>query len=514
MKTIQAIISICLICSVLILWNCQEQEYVIPPTMELPDEMPFELVRPDAGEPVSDEAITAFTKKITAAWKDVDYFDWLSIVTYGVEKDNPENMPYYACWWTGSLPTKEDNKVTFTHTANHSSDNVMIVQSIHLLNVMGGHRLSGNSLMGQLSDELARGVSSTMMGMVWDENVPLEDQHIMARYIIGNNYELDLGNNRLMAVDYTDWRQNTQPGVFSESIHVENNPYWGDIWARAKRSKDDICSLFRMTAFLPFYFGELNEEAANQAIYNLYRDMQAFARDVVDSGYKIRTRDGDGNIYIPSEDFASFVNYGLEAECTARLSAALLGYEENLGIDCGNGIVSWYENIATTTHFYNFHLIRAFHMAAFMLSILYQEDQAAYNLGQGLIERMDSDMEKTEGFYEDPDKQENYNAKLAGALVEYAACGLPLTSKEVRLIHQYYEESIEVWNDWEYWDLWSDSIPDGQYYEGHYNYNVLTEVPFQDMAAFLHLCDSPFYNETVAKVVDCNIIRDPSQWGE
>ena len=37
--------------------------------------------------------------------------------------------------------------------------------------------------------------------------------------------------------------RHTTAGEFSRTIHVPQNPYWGDLWVQAERSQDDIGQL-------------------------------------------------------------------------------------------------------------------------------------------------------------------------------------------------------------------------------------------------------------------------------
>ena len=470
--------------------------------------LPFEVTRPDQGHPLTAEEVAAFTHRIVAAWKNADIFDYLRAVTYGVARDNPRERPYYSVFWTGVRPVKEGDTITFKHLKGGSAENIMIPNPVLLTNVIAAYKFSGDERLALLAGELARGISAQFMGCVWSESVAPEDRHIMARSVINNNYTAYLDDGRRYSVDYSDWRIVDTSRWNTHFVRIPNNPYWGDIYIQNMRSKDDVCHLFRAAGLLEHFLDVFDDPDVSAGVKNTYLDLKTFARDIVDHGFKIRSVDHGGDIFIPDIDLASFVYYGKKAECQATLAAQLFAYGNEGDVECGNGRTGLYEVIATASHMFNYDIIRNFHMAALLHSLNTRRDDVARALMQGLIERSDEDMGKTRDHFDDPGDQERFNGDLAGNLPKYAACGLPLTSEEVRFVHQYYDVAIEVWNDWEYWDLWDDSVPDGEH-----PYKPSTRIDFHDMISFLQLCASPYYNDSGAEVVDCDIIRDSANWG-
>ena len=474
----------------------------------LPDSLPFEFTREDVGEPVSPEEVSAFTWRIVEAWRRADFFHYLQGIVYGVPRNNPQGMPYYSVYWSGVAPYKEGDLVTFRHLEGGSAENIMIPNPVLLTNVIAAYKFAGDERLALLADELARGVSAQFMGCVWDRGVSAEDRHVMARAVINNNFEAVRADGRRYAADYSAWRILDMRRWNTWFINIPNNPYWGDVYIQNMRSKDDVCHLFRAGGLLPHFLNLFPDPEVRAGVSGAFHDLAAFAKDITDHGFRIRSVDLDGNIWIPGIDLASFVFYGQQSECDAVLAARLLGYGDPGEIDCGNGISSLYETVATSTHTYNYNIIRNFHMAALLASLNHRYDEVALRLMEGLAERSTSEMGKTEGTFADPGEQENFNGDLAGNLAKYAACGLPLTSREVRHLHRYYDEAAEVWNSWGEWNLWDASVPDGRH-----AYTPGTRVDFQDMTAFLQLCASPFVNDAGAAAVDCEIIRDAANWG-
>ncbi len=502
-----------LVCLTPLLFHCSTgkqpaQNEAQDPGDGLPDSLPFELPREDAGDPLTPAEIAAFTQRVVSAWRNADFFNYLRSITYGWPRNNPEGRPYYSVYWTGVAPYREGDLVTFRHLQGGSAENIMIPNPVLLTNVIAAYKFSGDERLGLLADELGRGVSAQFMGSVWNRSVPEEDRYVMARALINNNFEDVLDDGRRYAADYASWRIVDMRRWNTHFVNIPDNPYWGDVFVQNMRSKDDVCHLFRAAGLIAHELNIFSDPQMAAGVAGAYNDLKRFAKDITDQGFLIRSVDHGGTIWVPGIDLASFVFYGEDTECTPMLTSQVFAYGEPADIDCGNGISPLYEFIATSRHIYNYDIIRNFHMSAILHSLNTYNNDIAYNHLVGLIERSDSEMEKTEGFFEDPNQQERFNGDLAGNLVKYAASGMPLTSREVRFIHQHYDQAMEVWNNYEDWDLWADSVPDGRR-----SYRPGTRVAFEDMTAFLQMCASPYYNESLAVPVDCSIIRDASNWG-
>lgn len=492
--------------------SCQEEMYS-PVDIDgdgLPDMLPFDFFRDQNGAPVSQETITDFTKRLTGVWKKADLFNWLRFVTFGVEKDNPEGMPYFSNFWTGIVYEKSGDTVTFTST-NHGSDNASQRHATLFVNMLSAYLLTGDETAALLVDELARGLVANIKCMEWGPNVPEEDKYLLARYIIPHNYEKTLDDGKTLAVDLSTWQHETS-GRVSNTIYNENNPYWGSIYVKNERSKDDIGQIYRAIALAPYGVNKMPYPYINDALQELYQYYQKFAIDVVTHDYAMRTRDHEGEIYIANEDHVDLNFYGDDSECPARLATHLLAYEDSGGIYCGNGIVSWYEEFALTTHLFVITQIWNNHLSAVLFSLINEEYELAQELLGGLATRMDNDINRT---FDDPGEEEEFKKRLTGNLIRFAGAGLPLNNTEVRFIHEQVNPSIDYWNQWEYWDMWDSSVPDGTHYDATSSYYPSNDyIRFRDMTSFFQLCSSPFYNEAGAQVVDCDIIANPELWGE
>ena len=279
------------------------------------------------------------------------------------------------------------------------------------------------------------------------------------------------------------------------------------------RSKDDVPHIFRATAWLWYVSRDAEHDWVKAAVDETLTYMVGFTKDIVDSGYYIRSKDENGEAYIPSEDLASFVTFEVvdaNAECTAKLNSALIAYHEPLENDCLDGSGGTYESVATGNHYYNYDIVQYFHVAAALHSLIFGQDDMAEALVEGLASRAD--------YYGDPDSDaphhdhEDWNRDLATFLLGSATAGLPLTNEEARLIQYHYGQAVDEFTDWPYWDLWDASVPDGTY---DYNPRESSEATrMENIAVLLEYCASPFRNPAGASPVDCDVIADMGSWGE
>jgi hypothetical protein len=262
------------------------------------------------------------------------------------------------------------------------------------------------------------------------------------------------------------------------------------------------------------------DESTREAAAKALQYLQNFARDVVDSGYTIRTKELGGNQQVPVDennmvlDLASFVFYERlvpSAECTGKLSSALIGYQSPLDVDCGNGIGWLYELVATWGHYYNYEIVRYFHVASLYNALMVGANDTAYALMEGMVDRVNYFM------YDDPNQAAHAEWFADGVpfLVAAAATGFPLTSEEARTVADEYSLSADYYSTWAYWDPWDPSVPEGAV--------PLTPdrsapggpaVPWDGMLFLLEYCYSPLVNPATAPLVDCDVVRDPAQWGE
>lgn len=479
----------------------------------LPLALPFVFERKQQGTPVSDEEVAQFTARLTGLWKDVDYYMWVQETCHGM--DETSGWPDYLIWWHDIDAVKTGDLVTFRHNSQHGgSHNNAEPTGMVLSHAMTGYLLTGDEDMAAVTEGFTKSHTALMKGFLFDEDDPL--QYILSRNIVTHNHDYTLPNGKKKAVDYTDWYF-TYQGWNADRVHFPNNPYWGDIYVTTMRSKDDVHYIYRVYAWLP-YLIELAPEGSEvrAAAEEAKTYIEGFAKDIVDSGYVIRSKDADGKPFVPDQDLASFAAYtGLfpDAECDPRLATALVAYGDTLDNDCGDGQGSLYDTIAGGGNYFNYAIIDGFHMNAVHLSLVQRHDELALQLLEGLAKRIER--------YQDPAADEpgeddpSWDRDIASLLLQSAVVGLPLTWDEARKVQKYFDGSVERFSKFPNWDLWDPSVPDGTYdfREGFHPKNAPDAIRVEELTMFLEYCWSPFRNPAGATVVDCGIVSNPALWG-
>ena len=477
----------------------------------LPDRLPFEFTRPAAGTPLTDAETTAFTRKITGFYKDVEFFEWCDWHGHGVDPSYDPDVIDYGLYWQDTRAVKAGDTITFLHVG--WADNLMIRTGKVLNNVAAGYLMSGDPLLGKLVEKYSKGIVALFLGMVWGhEDPPITS--IMPRTIFTINHSYTDAKGRKVAVDYTPIRYEKEDWN-GHSFGNPDNPYWGDIWIRNMRSKDDVPHIYRAIPMLLRVAQDGKDEHVRLAAQEAYDFLIAFCKDIVDEGYRIRTKDKEGNPYIPTEDLASFVTYDEiipNAECNPKLTSVLFAYNEPRDINCERGHSPTYESTATSQHYFNYAIIRYFHLTAIVSALMAREDRVAERLLKGLVERVDAIMQNDEERAEHAE----WDADAAAFLLASAAYGLPLTDEEARFVRDQYSASVDHFTPWEHWDLYDASVPDGEYEYKPSRDGVGDErfIRVPAMTYLLEYCYSPFRNEAGAKLVDCDVVADPARWGE
>ncbi|NOZ02777.1 MAG: hypothetical protein GXP54_12935 [Deltaproteobacteria bacterium] len=474
--------------------------------------LPFELERQDFGEPLTDAEITEFTRAITGFWKDTEYFRWVKWHSHGVHPSNPEGQDDYALWWQDTRSIKEGNTITFQHYGG--ADNITLRTCKVLNNAIALYLMSGDEDAKWLVEQYCKGLAALSKGMEWGGENPVI-KYIQARAIFTTNQEYDIEPGRHVKVDYDPVKQKVVHSWNASTIPNVDNPYWPGMWVRNQRSKDDVPHMFRTVPLLMRLKNEAPDADVKAAAGLALEYLRGFAKDIVDSGYLIRTKE-NGQTFVPNDDgaikdLASLVMYEEfipNAECNGKLNAALIAYGEPLDNQCLDGSGGAYEEIATTGHYFNYAIIRYFHAAAVANSLAAGDTEDAKALLQGWISRADRMMHDPDM----PNRDSNvWDSDVAATLIVAASAGLPLTSEEARLIQKQYLLSADHYRDWPYWDPWDESVPDGEF---PYKPDRGTAVRPTEIAYLLEYCASSWRNEMLTRLVDCDVVADPARWGK
>ncbi len=482
-----------------------------------PRKLPCEFTRPIIGEPLSEGEIGAFTTEVTGLWKESNFFRWILRTSTGV--DPSTGLDDYLAWYNDVLAVKAGATVTFQQKGG--DHNMWIPGSKVLSEVMAGCSLTGDWAACKAAEQYCKGLTASVKGFIWGTDDPAP--YLMARAIFPTDHAFTLNEET--------WQDDGRSKVveFSHMYHEEHgwnahtfawpeNPAWGSIWVTNMRSKDDVCAIVRTTGFLHYAIADAPYDWVRTACQETLDTMVGFNRDIVDSGYHIRTKDDQGQAYeIMDQDLGNYVWYAdLDPlnECPARLASDLIAYGEPLTNDCGTGTGSVYDMLAPAGHYYNYPIIWNYHMAALLNALVYGHDDVALKLLQGLAERMDTCLAKDSD--EPGADHPKWSRDMAVFLVQAAAVGLPLTAEEAALVHKHWGQAVDELSGWPRWDLWAPSVPDGEYGAGSgFRPPDSSEgIPIEAVAMFLEYCNSPFRNPAGARFVDCDQVADMQRWGE
>ena len=498
-----------------------------PDAGSLPSSLEIKYTRPDTANPVTDDEVKTFTLKVMGLIKKIRYFDYLLYTTYGV--DASTGMKDWQFWYSENFK-KEGDKVTFYHAVNlnDGGHNLHDPFSRVLGDTIAAYLLVGDPTMALAAEKMCKGMSASMLGMVYDASDTLT--HLMARNVVAFNHEFLTHDGKKKAVDYSGWFSSYEDWN-AHRFPYENNPYWGKVWVTNIRSKDDIPSVFRLIPALRYAVDGAAAQNVRDACGETLALLEAFSKDIVETDYRIRSKDKDGKPFIPGYtddpvanknqgDLASYINYRTAiplGECNARRTAELVGYHHQVKEHCGRGEPNEYDNISFQINEYNKGICRGYHVAHVANSLVNRDDEAAAMLMDGLNERMTQEKALPEDkMRTDPD---NYRRSLAQYLAQSDAYGYPLDSDEVRLIHKYYGKAVDEMAQWPYWDPWAASVADGEL--GGFRPpdckddgagGRLCWFNVEDLGQVFESCWSPFINPAGRRYVDCAIVRDPVQW--
>ncbi len=473
-------------------------------------EPPFQLHRPDP-EPAPEPAVaTALTQKLAGFWHRHDYFSWAMRVTHGV--DASTGKPEYRVFWQDVEAVKAQGKVSFRHSSSGGGHNIYIPTGQLLAGAAAAYLYTGDPAAGELARQLALGLSTACRGFVHDGADP--NPHLMARNFAAFDHDYPLPGGRPARVEYSPWYSSYESWN-AQRFEYPGNPEWGDVWVTNMRSKDDVPHIYLGAAMARELADQASDPKIREAAQAAVDCVSGFAADIVANGYQIRSKDKDGQPFIPKEDLASFVLYDNivpNGECAAKLSSALIGRGEPSSNDCGLDAVTDYESFAVAAHYYNYEIVHGFHVSAIFWARLMHQDEAAKALLTGLGLRADRYLDPESGEVGQQDGR--WGRDVAVLLLKGAALGLPLKAAEAKLIREQLALAVDAYDPWPRWDLWSADVPDGVYApsDGYLPSDQSKLIEVERLAVAFLYCWSPYRATEGVAPLDCAIVKDPSRW--
>ncbi|MEW5738026.1 MAG: hypothetical protein AB1938_03815 [Myxococcota bacterium] len=452
--------------------------------------LPFTYTRPPVGTPVTPAELAAVTDTFKDLLTQTRYFQVLDERIHGWPQSDPQQRYWYGTWWSGVGFSKRQGQVSLEHV-NVGADNIGIGTSFVLESACFAQKLWPSAQRDLLVRRLIRGFNSWMMGM---ERMPNDPAGPLSARVVYPPPVTSTDNGRTVFINYAPNR----PGIDSYTlyVHLPNNPHWGDVYVKNKRSKDDLGHMLRAIATVEDCASSLSaatlaDFAAMKATY------EAWARRVEDDGWAIATLNQSLNVEMPAlnSTMSRYTTAG-NAECTNVLALRLFGRGNPGTFACGNGIHPLEFLVLNNPS--NGEIIRSHQEAAAKHALLKGQDTVARDLLGGLATRIESGMTNAE--------QNNWPAHLNGELlvkliVNSANAGVPLTSREVRWVHAQIQAAHQSYTsaDPGVYRVFDPSTPDGDY-----DFTPPGDgIDFRFFGALLGTCTARYRNPSSMPLLDC-----------
>jgi hypothetical protein len=457
----------------------------------MPEGLPFSFVRPAAGAPVPASELAAITDKYIALLTQTRHFDVLDERVLGWPESDPQKRYWYGTWWTGAGFEKTAGQVHLVHLEN-GADNIGIPTSFALESVCLAHKMWPSPKLEHLTRRLIRGFNSWILAM---QRMPADPAGVLLARV---GYPMSIASNdrgQSVLINYDADR----PGIdsYTDYVHIAQNPSWGDVWIKNKRSKDDVGHMLRAIATLEDCAGALSP-ATRADLAEMRAGYVAWATRVEADGWAIATLDKSGNVSMPgaSSTMSRYQTAG-NAECNAVVALRLFSQKNPGAFNCGNGIHPL-EALAMNNPS-NGEIVRSYHEAAVRHALAAKQNTVAQSMMGGLAKRMDDGM----GF---ADKNawpvHMQPEQLVKLLVHAANTGVPLTWREVRWLHQQIDKAFTSYTTTvapAVYRIFDPATPDGSYpftpdAEG---------IDFRFFASLAGTCVASYRNPTSAPLFDC-----------
>jgi len=457
--------------------------------------------RPVRGAPVTDEERREATRIYIDLLDKTRYYAVMNERIHGWPASDPR-YPWWGIWWTGVQIEKSAGAIAFKHH-KIGSDNAASDTAMMLENACYAHLLWKLPAATEALHKLMRGMSAQIKAMR-SASRP-KDPVLLGRSFYPVSV-VSHDDGRTIPFKYDDARPGTDNGA-TEYVHIPDNPVWGDIYVKNKRSKDDMGHVLRALAQVDASCGQSGslDDATLQDWNETLSLYQLWATQVYNDDWRIATRSKSLAVIYPLDTLANFYSI---AECDAMFSISMFGRGDGGGKDCGEGvggIVDW----AASFNDQNIGILESFHQAAVMAALKFHRNDLALPLMQGLVTRMEKHLDAVR----QGKASANYPAtKLAGLLLRNAVMGVPLNFGEAR----WLETQIKIAHDSflkprkdHYYDIEKAVLPDGLY-----PYNPTgAGLDWRDIGALVGLCVSPYVNHTGVSVLDCDMLRQHQMSG-
>jgi hypothetical protein len=458
-------------------------------------EPPVSYARPELGAPVSDAELAAVTDDYLELLREIRYFDVTRERAHGWPASDPEGRYWYGTWWSGVSIVRENGAIKYLHGADGADNNGLRTAPL-LEGALFAHAIWGHQPDLMLSRELIRGFSSWILAM---QSAGHPDAGVLMTRAHYPDPVTSTDDGVDVLLDYSLNRPGLDNGA-TEYVHVPDNPHWGDIWVKNKRSKDDLGHMMRAIA----HVSRLPREGVDPGLRDDADEMlalyRAWAQRVEDDDWTIATYDASLGVFTPPDDLAHLIQV-LNGECDVILTLRLFARGDTGGWDCGNGITD-VDTIASVKPS-NAQMFRAYHEGLVAHAQLAGKNKMALIFLEGLAFRVESTLDALESS-DPPDAP--IPEDMTELLVQAANVGLPLTWREVRYVHERIREAHDSYLDGSQHDAihaLDEGMPDGTYPFEPSGKGFF----FRNIGAVLGSCASTFRSENGKPILDCERVK-------
>jgi hypothetical protein len=464
-----------------------------------PTKLPFPYTRADVGQPVSQSDLQAVTDRYLELLRDTRYFDVLDERVHGWPESDPAGKYWYGTWWSGVTVTKQNGQVTYQHGAGGADNNGLRTSQL-MEGTCYAYLLWNKPAHEHLAHRMLRGFSSWMLAFKQQPNDPTQPLLSRAAYPVSVQ---STDGGRSLFIDYSLNRPGLDNGA-TEYVEIPQNPYWGDLFVKNKRSKDDLGHMFRAMGQVQSCSSRLSPAGA-ASLLEMRSLYEAWSRQVEDNNWIIATLDKNRVLYLPMDTLAVFTNL-LGAECAGMLALRLMGRGDPGTFDCGNGISLAEILGGALIKSGNMQMLRTYHEAAANHALLTGHGALALSLLQGLAVRLDQGLNAIEAGQQ-PDNL--HTGDFAQLIMHAANAGVPLTSREVRWLHARIDEAHASYRapaNAAAYRVFDPATPDGTY---PYQPGG-AGLDFTDLGLVLGSCASQYRNPTSRPLLDCaRVMQSP-----
>jgi hypothetical protein len=200
-----------------------------------------------------------------------------------MDADNDEGWPEFKLYGMGSTAIKTGNLVEIRHTGN--ADNLMIPTGKAFNNFAALYLSTGDENAAYMLQQYCKGLIALFQGFIWSE----DDPEIWSSRAPTTCKITTSRSRRPAGVRQLRSDQSAQVRLERLDDPVETNPYYGSIWTRTMRSKDDMPHFYRM---VPICIGDRGRAGPGSA------DAAQMMLDAMSSG----TRTSSTQAFITHEE--------------------------------------------------------------------------------------------------------------------------------------------------------------------------------------------------------------------